>query len=105
VFVVSVVVDVVVAAEDVSVVSTRVAGWYIYFQTKNLNLGKFLEGLAKENAGIFYGHLVHFTAIQPFDIFYGHLAYSVVIWNIFLRFGILYQEKYGTLGPHCCCRR
>jgi hypothetical protein len=34
--------------------------------------------------GLFYGYV--------FDIFYGHLEYLVVIWNIFPRFGILYQK-------------
>jgi hypothetical protein len=39
-----------------------------------------LEGLAKEDVGLFYGHLVYF----------------VVIWYIFPRFGISYQEKSGN---------
>jgi hypothetical protein len=30
------------------------------------------------------------------EIFYGHLVYFVVIWYIFPRFGILYQEKSGN---------
>jgi hypothetical protein len=34
-----------------------------YFQTKNHNFGTFLEGLAMEDVGIFYGHLVYFVAI------------------------------------------
>jgi hypothetical protein len=52
-----------------------------YFQTKNPNLGKFLEGLAMEDYGIFYGHLVYFmdtwSILQPFGIFYGHSAHFV----------------------------
>jgi hypothetical protein len=60
-----------------------------------------LEGLAKENLGIFDDHLVYFTAIGnmlwPFGIFCGHLVYFVVIWCIyFSRFGILDQEKSGN---------
>jgi hypothetical protein len=55
------------------------------------------------NLGIFYGHLVYFTAIGnilwPFGIFCGHLEYFVVIWYISPRFGILYQEKSGNPGP------
>jgi hypothetical protein len=47
-------------------------------------------GLEIENLGIFYEHLVYFTVIGsilwPFGIF-------VVIWYIFPRFGMLYQEK------------
>jgi hypothetical protein len=46
-----------------------------------------------ENLGIFYNHLVYFTAI---NIFYGHLVYFVVIWYISPRSGILYQEKSGN---------
>jgi hypothetical protein len=38
-----------------------------------------LEGLAMENLGIFYDHLVYFTAIEnisgPFGIFCGNLVY------------------------------
>jgi hypothetical protein len=54
-----------------------------------------LEGLALENLGIFYGHLVYFTAIG--NILW-HLVYFVVIWYIFPRFGILDQEKSGNPG-------
>jgi hypothetical protein len=56
------------------------------FQTKNPNLGKFFEGLAMEDDGIFYGHLVHFTVygLWTFGIVRGNLVY-------FSRFGILYQ--------------
>jgi hypothetical protein len=39
------------------------------------------------NVGIFYGHLEYNTAI------FGNW---VVIWHIFLRFGILCQEKSGN---------
>jgi hypothetical protein len=46
-----------------------------------------LEGLAKEDVGIFYGHLVYFTAIRnilrTYGIFYGHIIYFVAIWYIF----------------------
>jgi hypothetical protein len=33
---------------------------------------------------------------QQFDIFYGHLAHFVVMWYIFPRFGMLYQEESGN---------
>jgi hypothetical protein len=52
-----------------------------------------LEGLAMEDVGIFYGHLVD---LRPFDILYRHLLYFVVIWYIFPRFGVLYHEKSGN---------
>jgi hypothetical protein len=51
-------------------------------------------GFAIENHGIFYDHLVYFTTIG--NILCGHLVYFVVIWYIFPRFGILYQEKSGN---------
>jgi hypothetical protein len=35
----------------------------IYFQTKNQNLGNFLQGIAMEVVGVFNAHLVYFTAI------------------------------------------
>jgi hypothetical protein len=45
-----------------------------------------LEGLGMENIGIFYGHLVYFTAmwysLRPFGIFCGHLVYFTAIWII-----------------------
>jgi hypothetical protein len=50
-----------------------------------------------ENVGIFYVHLVHFTAIGnillPFGILCGHLVF-------FPRFGMLYQEKSGNPDVH-----
>jgi hypothetical protein len=49
-----------------------------------------------KNLGIFYNHLVYFTAIGntlwPFGTFCGNLVY-------FSRFGILDQEKSGNPGP------
>jgi hypothetical protein len=43
------------------------------FSNKKKQFGYILEGLAMENLGIFYDHLVHFTAIEnsiwPFRIF------------------------------------
>jgi hypothetical protein len=82
----------------------------VYFQTKNLNLGKFLEGLGRKKSlymlcpfGILYDHLVYFTTIWynlwPFGIFYiwsfgiacGHLVY-------FSHFGMFGQRKSGNPG-------
>jgi hypothetical protein len=52
-----------------------------------------LEGLAQEDVGIFYGHLVHFTVFcyiyWTFGIVRGNLVYIS-------RFGILYHEKSGN---------
>jgi hypothetical protein len=59
-----------------------------------------VEGLAMEKMGIFYDHLVYFTAIGnilwPFGIFCSHLVH-------FPRFGILHQEKSGN--PACVLLR
>jgi hypothetical protein len=46
-------------------------GTYMYFLTKNPNLGIFLEGLGLENFGILYGTWI---ILRPFDIFYGHVT-------------------------------
>jgi hypothetical protein len=52
-----------------------------------------------ENLSLFYDHLVFFTPIGnilwPFGIF-------LVIWFIFPRFGILYQEKSGNSVQETC---
>jgi hypothetical protein len=48
------------------------------FSNQKSQFGYILEDLAKENVGIFYDHLVYFTAIVnnlwPFGIFCGHLV-------------------------------
>jgi hypothetical protein len=58
----------------------------VCFQTKNLNLGKFLGVLQ-------WKILVYFMTIcsilRPFEIFYGHLVYFTAIWNILWPFGVL----------------
>jgi hypothetical protein len=54
-----------------------------------------LEGLALEDVGIFYGHLVHYT------VFCYILWTSVTVrGNLvhFSRFGILDKEKFGNPG-------
>jgi hypothetical protein len=68
----------------------------IYFQTKNPDLGKILEGLAMEDVGIFYNHLVNFTSILYILWLFGIF---MVILHIFHRFGTLYQEKPGNTDP------
>jgi hypothetical protein len=64
----------------------------VYFQTKNCNLGKFRKGYN----GIYWYILWTFGLFKVFEIFYGHLVYFVVIWYIFPRVGILYQEISGS---------
>jgi hypothetical protein len=64
-----------------------------------------------EDVGIFYGHLVCFTAIWsvllPFGLFYCHLVcfvtFSYILWlfGIFSRFGMLYQETLFLGGTIC----
>jgi hypothetical protein len=73
----------------------------VYFQTKNLNLGKFWRALDGNMLvylwpfgifGTFYGHLVHFVFIWyilcSFGTFCVHLVYFVFIWYILCSFGI-----------------
>jgi hypothetical protein len=55
-----------------------------------------LEGLKIENVRIFYGNLEYIAA---FGTFYSQFGNLVVIWYIFPRFGILYQEKSGSPDP------
>jgi hypothetical protein len=54
-----------------------------------------------EDIGIFYGHLVYFTAIWsillPFGLFYCHLVYFTAIWSILLPFGIHTLWPFGIL--------
>jgi hypothetical protein len=63
----------------------RDARWFV--------LKRIWVSFAMGDVGIFYGHLVYFRALE---IFYCHLVYFVVIWYIFPRFGMLYQEKSGN---------
>jgi hypothetical protein len=64
------------------------------FSDQKSQFGYILEGLAMEDVCILsdiwsmYGHLIYFM-----DIWY---RYSVVIWYIFPRFGLLFQEESGN---------
>jgi hypothetical protein len=42
---------------------SRVARWYIYFQTKNPSLGIFWRALEIDSVGLFNGHSDYFTTI------------------------------------------
>jgi hypothetical protein len=54
-----------------------------YFQTKNPNLGKFLDGLAMEDI------MANESILRPNGIFYGHLVCctetNLAIWYVVLR--------------------
>jgi hypothetical protein len=58
----------------------------VCFQIKNPNLGKILDGLALEDDGIFYRHLVHFTAfcsiLWTFGIVRVNLVYFFPFWYL-----------------------
>jgi hypothetical protein len=54
-----------------------------FFQTKNPNLGKFLEGLAMEDIGTYI--------LRPFGLFNDHLVYFVAIWYMLWLFGIFFR--------------
>jgi hypothetical protein len=61
----------------------------VYFQTKNPNLGKIWESLAKKDVGKLYGHLVYSIYILyillPFGIFCGHCDTFSPFWYIVAR--------------------
>jgi hypothetical protein len=76
------------------VLGTRVARWFL-FKPK---IPKTLEGLALEDNGIFYVHLVNIPAIWHI---YGHLVLFTPFWYIFTRFGMLYEEKSGNPVWNC----
>jgi hypothetical protein len=65
------------------------------FSNQISQLGSILEGLVMEDVGISNGYLVF---LRLLDIFYEHLLYFLVIWYIYPRFGMLYQEKSGNPG-------
>jgi hypothetical protein len=51
-------------------------------------------GLALEDVGIFYGHLVHFTVFCYTLWTFGIIVRGNLVY--FFRFGILYEEKSGN---------
>jgi hypothetical protein len=59
-------------------------------------LGKFMRVLQWKMLVYFTAHWSDF--VRPFDIFCDHFVYSMVMWDIFSYFGILYQEKSGNPG-------
>jgi hypothetical protein len=64
----------------------------IYLETQKSQSVYILEDLGMENAVIYSGHLEYFISI-------GYILWEIgylVIWFIFLRFGIFYQEKSGN---------
>jgi hypothetical protein len=71
-----------------------------YSQTKNPNLGKFWRVLQCKV-------LVYFMAISfivlPFGIFCGNLVNFTVVWYIFSRFGVLFQDKSGNPDAKASC--
>jgi hypothetical protein len=65
----------------------------VCFQTKNPDLGKFWRVLLWK---IFVYCMTIWSILRPLEILFDHLVYFVVIWYIFLHFGILDQEKSGN---------
>jgi hypothetical protein len=72
----------------------RVARWFI-FNPKNPNLGKFLRVIDWK---LFIYFMAIWNVWMAFWIFYEHMVHLVFIWYIFSCFGIMYQEKSGSLG-------
>jgi hypothetical protein len=68
------------------------------FSNQISEFGQILEGLAIEDVGIFYEHLVHFTVfchiLWTFGIVHGNLVY-------FSCFGVLCKEKSGNPAQNC----
>jgi hypothetical protein len=64
------------------------------FQTRNPDLGKTLESLAMEVAGIVI--ICQWSILWLFGMFCGHLVYLRLIAFNFLRLGMLHQEKSGN---------
>jgi hypothetical protein len=56
-----------------------------------------LADLGSENVGIFCGHFEYFNVSSEQNVMY---AYFLMVWYIFLRFGMLYEEKSGNPGCH-----
>jgi hypothetical protein len=56
-------------------------------------------GLAMENVGIFYGHLVYFMTIwyilRSFGLFYDYLVYFMTIWYILCLLGTFFRFRYN----------
>jgi hypothetical protein len=71
------------------------------FSNKKSRFGYIFGGLAKKNLGIFYDHLVHFTAIEnilwPFGIFCGHSVYFSPFWYFVPR--IIWQPRLAPSDP------
>jgi hypothetical protein len=61
---------------------------------QKFQFGHILEGPAKEDTDIFYGHLVYLTAIW---YIIGHLVNFMVIWYIFAPFGMFTKKNLATL--------
>jgi hypothetical protein len=76
----------------------------VYFSDQKLQFGKILEGLAREDVGIFMAIL---SILQPTGIFYGHLVHFVVIWYIFCPFWYVAARKIWQpwLGSFCARAR
>jgi hypothetical protein len=69
----------------------------VSFQTKKIPiLGKFWTVLQWKTLVYF---MTIWSILRPLKIFSGHLVYFVIIWYIFPRFGILYQEKSDYPAP------
>jgi hypothetical protein len=57
----------------------------VYFQNKNHTLGKFWKVLQRKIMGIW-----------SILLLFGYFVAIMVVWYIFHRFGMLYQEKSGN---------
>jgi hypothetical protein len=70
----------------------------LYFITKNPNLDMSWKAL-KWKVFVYFRSICYFNGMYIFWQIHGYI-HMVVIWYIFPRFGILYQEKSDNLAPH-----
>jgi hypothetical protein len=65
-----------------TLVQCRVARWFVF--KPKIQIWENMEGIAMEDVGIIYGHLVHFTVfcyiLLTFGIVRGSLVYFPLFW-------------------------
>jgi hypothetical protein len=81
------------------------AGWlpdaiFSYFQTKNPNFGKFLEGLGMEMVVIFFGHLEYIRDFWGILSPFGNLVTKFVQFS---QFWYIVSRKIWQYSVWVCC--
>jgi hypothetical protein len=70
------------------------------FSNQKSKFGKILEGLAMEDAGIFYGHLDHFTVFCYILLTFGIVCGNLVYFPLFCYFvpRKIWQQWFSVLA-------